>query len=173
MATDPLPPVHRLRATVRPPHPYNLAAALGLSHLVRLHLMVFGVGLLLCAASLQWQPEEWMSPVYGVLFSLLSPSAWAVILVLVAVVKFTACILYPRLVPAALVVGTVLLVYWGTSFTAAYVTGDFSPAAPLLALMTAFVIGEHFAVATLVQRERGLNGATADLRGADDHTADR
>jgi hypothetical protein len=132
---------------------FSLAVALGLSHLVRLHLLVFGVGMLLTAASLQWEDLEWDSPVYGVVFDWLTPSWWAVVLILVGMVKLAACIVYPRLAPLALALGSVLFVLWDVGFITAYIASNGIPTAPLLALMTSFVVGEHLAVASLLQRE--------------------
>ena len=148
--------------TRRPP--YNLAAALGLQHLIRLHLLVFGIGLFMLGISLQWEPAAWASPIYGILFEWFTPGEWALALALLSFVKLASCLLYPRLVPTALALGSSLFFGWTVSFVAAYLERQFllDPSAvavsPLLAMLGAFVVGEHLAVASLLQRERAING---------------
>jgi hypothetical protein len=133
--------------------PYTLAAAIGLEHLIRLHLLAFAVGLTLMATSLQFEPQKWRTPAYTVALALLTPGGWAVLCVAAALVKLTACILYPRLVPAALIVGNSLFLWFTISFTVNYVS-DVVPSSPALALFSAWIVGEHLAVASLLQRER-------------------
>lgn len=142
--------------------PYNLAAALGLVPLIRLHLLTFGAGLLAIAASLQWEPEEWMSPIYGIAFQWLRPSQWAALLAFIGAGKLVACVAYPAGVPLALVAGNLLFVVWGVSFTFAYAERGFGPTSPLLAMLAAFAVGEHLAVAYLLQREKTLDEPDAD-----------
>jgi hypothetical protein len=136
---------------------YNLATALGLVHLIRIHLLVFGVGLLMLACSLQWEPQQWASPIYGILFAWFEPSTWAAILVVLGVLKLIACLIYPRLVPLALTLGNVFFVAWTVSFTFAYFDRALAPVSPLLAMLGAFVVGEHIAVASLLQREKTIS----------------
>ena len=122
---------------------------------IRGHLFVHAIALMIVAAHMAlfpgiYTPDTWQ----GLLFivSWASPRHWAVIFALVALLKLLAGFIYPRMAVVAIIGGVLIMCWWTVGLTfSAFVSpnGDVDRATIIPAVLSALVLSEHFAAASL------------------------
>ncbi len=137
----PLPPqlFSQWRGMFRPPEFY-----------LRGHLFVHAVAFYIVAASMWAQPERYAADRWRGLMFLVAwatPRQWALVFAVLATLKLTAGLFYPRVAKPALVGGIVVLTWWVVGFGFAWVDSD---ATIVPAVVTGLDMAEHYVAASML-----------------------
>jgi hypothetical protein len=131
----------------------NLRPTWTIGTLVRAHLAMFGAGLLVLGISQLAQPYRWEAArSYGQLYTVLTPTEWGAILLVIAVLKLLATLRFPRFALLAIVAGSALFAFWTVSFAIAYFSDRQAP--PATAVMVAWLLAAHLGIATVLAPRR-------------------